>query len=259
MNKIMAVGAFAFLLVMGIFSFSTWGTVDPGHRGVVVRMGSVTGEVKGEGFYTKAPWTTHIIEMDVRQKKEQVETQGASKDLQIVRAVVALNLNLDPAKCSQVYQQIGTDYLDVVVAPAMQEAIKAVIAQYTAEELISQREAVREGISHLISEKMFPIGIRTQAVNIVNFDFSQSFNEAIEAKVTAEQNALASKNLLAQKEYEAQQAVVTAKGEAEALRVKAQAIAQSPQVLQLNAIAKWDGHLPQYMGGNTPFLNLHNQ
>lgn len=258
MKYIGAISAFVILLFAFIFSFSTWGTVDAGHRGVVVRMGAVTGEVKGEGFYTKAPWTTSVIEMDVRQKKEQVETQGASKDLQIVQAVIALNLNLDPAKCSQVYQQIGKDYLDITVAPALQEAIKAVIAQYTAEELISKRELVRDGIALLIADKLSPLGIHTQAINIVNFNFSQSFNEAIENKVTAEQNALAAKNLLSQKEYEAQQAVVTAKGEAEALRVKAIAIAQSPQILELNAIEKWNGILPAVMGsGQMPFLNLN--
>ncbi len=255
-----AVSGFFLLLIALIVAFSTWGTIDAGHRGVVLHMGAVTGQIKGEGAYLKAPFVTDIIEMDVQQKKEQVETEGSSKDLQTVHAVIALNLSLDPARCAKVYQEIGVNYLEIVVAPAMQEGIKAVIAQYTAEELISKRELVREGIAALIATKLSPIGIRTEALNIVNFNFSQSFNEAIEAKVTAEQNALASKNLLAQKEYEAQQAIVTARGEAEALRVKAAAIAQSPQVLQLNAIAKWDGHLPQYMAGTaTPFINLARQ
>jgi regulator of protease activity HflC (stomatin/prohibitin superfamily) len=257
-SKIVAsILGFVIALFALITFFGTWGTIDAGHRGVVVRMGAVTGEVKGEGAYFKAPWITDVIEMDVRTKKEQVQTSGASKDLQVVNVVVALNLSLDPSKAAHVYQNIGEDYLNIVVAPAMQEATKAGVAEYTAEELISKREIVREKIARLVASKLSPLGIRTEALNIVNFNFSRSFNEAIEAKVTAEQNALASKNKLEQTKYEAEQAIVTARGDAEALRVKAQAIAQSPQVLQLNAIAKWDGHLPQYMGsGPVPFLNL---
>ncbi len=253
------IGLFAFfgLVVVLCVFFATWGTIEAGHRGVVLYMGAVTGQVKDEGAYGKLPFVTDVIEMDVRQKKEQVQTSGASKDLQVVDVVIALNLSLDPSKAASVYQNIGVDYLNIVVAPALQEAIKAGVAQYTAEELISKREIVREKISRLVASKLNPIGIRTEALNIVNFNFSRSFNEAIENKVTAEQNALASKNQLEQKKYEAEQAIVTAKGEAEALRVRSIAIAQSPQVLQLEAIKKWDGVLPVTMaGGAVPFLNL---
>lgn len=249
--------AFFGLVATLILFFSTWGTIEAGNRGVVLSMGAVTGEIKGEGMYGKLPFFTDVIQMDVRQKKEQVQTSGASKDLQVVDVVVALNLSLNPDKAAKVYQEIGVNYLDVVVSPALQEAIKAGIAQYTAEELISKREIVREKISRLVAQKLNPIGIRTEALNIVNFNFSRSFNEAIENKVTAEQNALASKNQLEQKKYEAEQAIVTAKGEAEALRVRSIAIAQSPQVLQLEAIKKWNGVLPVTMaGGAVPFLNL---
>lgn len=243
-----------FLALVAVFG--SWGTVSAGHRGVVLRMGAVTGDVKAEGFYTKTPWLESVVEMDVRQQKEQVETEGASKDLQTVHATIALNLSLQPEKCARVYQQIGEDYLQKSVAPAMQEGIKAVLAQYTAEELISKREVVREGIAHLIAEKLTPMGIRTEALNIVNFNFSASFNQAIEAKVTAEQNALAAKNLLAQKEYEAQQAVATARGKAEAMQIESAALAKNPQVLQLRALEKWDGVLPKVAGGAVPFIDV---
>jgi regulator of protease activity HflC (stomatin/prohibitin superfamily) len=248
-----------FAVLIGlIFAFGSWGTISAGHRGVVLRMGAVTDEIKGEGFYTKIPWVISVVEMDVRQQKEQVETEGASKDLQTVHTVVALNLSLDPAKCASVYQTIGVDYLDKVVAPAMQESIKAVLASYTAEELVAKRELVREGISELLSSKLSPIGIKIQALNIVNFNFSSSFNHAIEAKVTAEQNALASKNQLEQKKYEAQQAVETAKGKAEAMQVESKALAENPQILQLRALEKWDGVLPRVTGGAIPFIDVGN-
>lgn len=244
------------IIALAIVGFGSWGTVEAGHRGVVTRMGAVTGEIKGEGFYTKIPWTEHITEMNVRTQKEQVSTEGASKDLQSVETTVALNLSLSPGSCATVYQTIGLDYLDKVVAPTMQEGIKAVLAQYTAEELISKRELVREGIAKLISEKLTPMGIKTEALNIVNFNFSKSFNQAIENKVTAEQNALAARNLLAQKEFEAQQVVATAKGKAEAMSIESLALAKNPQVLQLRALEKWDGVLPRVTSNNVPFIGL---
>lgn len=234
---------------------SSLGTVDAGNRGVVTRMGAVTGVIKQEGFYTKAPFVEKVVEMSVRVIKEQVEVEGASKDLQTVKSIVALNLSLEPSKCAEVYQVFGLNYLETIVAPAMQESCKAIFAQYTAEELISKREAVKAGVFKAIADKMNPMGIKTEALNIVDFDFSQSFNQAIEAKVTAEQNALAAKNMLAQKEYEAQQLVATAKGKAEAMQVESLALAKNPQVLQLRALEKWNGILPQVVGSQAiPFI-----
>lgn len=253
---IAAIVSFIGVTIGLVYAFGSWGTIDPGHRGVVIRMGAVTGEVKPEGFYTKTPFVETVVPMDVRQQKEQVSTEGASKDLQTVKAVIALNLSLSPASCSKVYQEIGKDYLDKIVAPAMQESIKAVLAQYTAEELISKRESVRSAISKLIAEKLLPFGIKTEALNIVDLDFSNAFNAAIEAKVTAEQNALAAKNTLAQKEFEAQQVVATAKGKAEAMQIESAALMQNQQVLQLRAIEKWNGILPQVIGDATPFIDL---
>lgn len=256
--KEILVGLILFFAVIfaAIIGFGSWGTVEAGHRGIVLHMGAVTNEVKGEGFYTKTPWMDSVVEMDVRQQKEEVATEGASKDLQSVDATIALNLSVIPEKCPQIYQGIGIHYLETVVAPTMQESIKAVIAMYTAEELVSKREMVREGISKAIADKLTPIGIRTDAVNIVNFDFSASFNQAIESKVTAEQNALAAKNLLAQKEYEAQQAVATARGKAESMQVESEALKSNPQILTLRALEKWDGVLPRVTSGAIPFLDI---
>lgn len=245
-------------LLIFFIACGSMGTVNAGSRGVVTRLGRVTGEIKGEGFYTKRPLIDTVTSMDVRVQKEQVKTGGASKDLQVVLATVALNISIDPNHCAAIFQTYGTNYLETYVAPAMQESIKAVTAQYTAEELISKREVVREAMAALISKKLSPVGIRTDALNIVDFDFSATFNQAIEAKVTAEQHALAAKNLLAQKEYEAQQAVATAKGKAEAMEIESAALAKNPQVLQLRALEKWDGVLPKVSGGAVPFIDTRS-
>ncbi len=245
------------IIAVLVLVFSTWGTIDAGHRGVVLSMGRVTGEIKGEGAYGKTPWVISVIEMNVQTQKEEVKTECASKDLQMVTAVVALNLNLVPEKCADVYQHIGVNYLKIVVAPAMQESIKAIVAQFTAEELISKRELVRQDIAHLLAEKLDPIGIQTGAINIVNFDFSHSFNAAIEAKVTAEQNALAAKNKLEQIKFEAEQKIAEARGKAEAMLVEAKAMVNSPQILQLRALEKWDGKMPLVVGaGSLPFIQI---
>jgi regulator of protease activity HflC (stomatin/prohibitin superfamily) len=249
--------AFVGIVALLVVIFCSWGTIDAGHRGVVLSMGKVTGEIKGEGFYTKIPWIVSVVEADIRMQKEQVETEGASKDLQTVKADIALNLSIEPSKCADLYQSIGRDYLDKFVAPSMQESIKAVLAQFTAEELISKRECVRESMGNLLSSKLAPVGIKTSALNIVDLDFSPSFNSAIEAKVTAEQNALAAKNLLAQKEFEAQQLIATAKGKAEAMQIESAALAKNPQVLQLRALEKWNGVLPHVMSGDVvPFIDI---
>ena len=219
-----AIGAFVLLAIVLVLAFGSWGTIDAGNCGVVLRMGAVTGEIKPPGFYTKMPFSIHVVEMNVQVQKEQVDTQCSSKDLQTVKATVSLNLSLMQDKAASVYQTIGVDYLETVVAPAMQESVKSVMAQYTAEELISKREEVRQGIADLLATKLTPIGVKTEAINIVDFDFSSTFNEAIEAKVTAEQNALAAKNKLEQVKYEADQSVAMAEGQAKAIAIQAQAI-----------------------------------
>jgi regulator of protease activity HflC (stomatin/prohibitin superfamily) len=229
-----AIVAFILLSIVLVIAFGSWGTIEAGNCGVVLRMGAVTGEIKPPGFYTKMPFSIHVVEMNVQVQKEQVDTQCSSKDLQTVKATVSLNLSLMQDKAASVYQNIGIDYLETVVAPAMQESVKSVMAQYTAEEL------------------------KTEAINIVDFDFSSTFNEAIEAKVTAEQNALAAKNKLEQVKYEADQSVAMAEGQAKAIAIQAQAIqVQGGEAyIQLKALEKWDGKLPQIMGaGTVPFIN----
>lgn len=252
-----AISAFFLVLVGLVIAFGSWGTVRAGHRGILLRNGAVMTEIKGEGLYFKTPWIEHVVEIDVRTKKEVAVTDGASKDLQTVSVHIALNFSPDPARIATIYQTVGVGYADVLIDPALKESAKAVISQFTAEELITKREIVREDIGKLLASKLTPLGIRTEAVNIVNFDFSKTFNAAIEAKVTAEQNALAAKNKLEQIKFEADQKVAEARGKAEAITIESKALQSSPQILQLRALEKWDGKMPQYMGaGQLPFVTI---
>lgn len=249
------VSAFVGLIVLLIL-FSAFGTVGAGERGVKLRFNAVTNTVYGEGLYFIIPFIERMVIMDIKVQKEEADAQAASKDLQTVTSRIALNYSLDPEHVVSIYQNIGIDYKRRIIDPTIQEAVKATTAKFTAEELITHREEVREQIKGLLTEKLNNTGIMVEQLSIINFDFSRTFNDAIEAKVTAEQSALAAKNKLDQVKYEAQQAIAQAEGKAKALQIEATAINTNPQIIQLRAIEKWDGKLPQYTGGATPFINI---
>jgi len=175
----------------------------------------------------------------------------------MVTSKVALNYHINPTGIDHFFQKFGNNFEPNVLDPGLQEILKAVTARYTAEEVITKREQVREDTNTLLRERFLPQGMVIDGLNIVNFHFSKVFNDAIEAKVTAEQNALAAKNKLEQVKFEAQQMVEAANGKAKAIQVEASAIANNPLVLQLRALEKWNGILPQYVGsGSIPFIQI---
>lgn len=240
-----------------LFAANPLGTVGAGERGVLLRFSAVTGKVYGEGLYFRLPFIERVIKMDIKIQKEQVEASAASKDLQTVHSNVALNFHINPERVASIYQEVGLDYKQRLIDPALQEAVKASTAKFTAEELITRREMVKDDIKVLLQQKLEPRGILVDEFNIVDFGFSNAFNNAIEAKVTAEQQALAAKNKLEQIKFEAEQRVAEARGKAEAIRVESEALRSNPQILELRALEKWDGVLPQVTGsGGVPFINL---
>ncbi len=246
-------------VVVIILLFSVLGTISAGHAGVKTRFGAVVGRVS-EGLYFKLPFIEQVNIMDIQTQKEQIEAEAASADLQTVNTTVAVNYSLNPEQIVDLYAHIGTGYKVRVIDPAIQEVVKAVTANYTAEQLITKRSEVTEAIHSSLASRLSPSGILVSSVSIVNFNFSASFNEAIEAKVTAEQNALAAKNKLDQIKFEAEQRITTATAEAEAIRIQAQAIQSQggAAYVNLKAIEKWDGKLPTQMipGASVPFVNI---
>lgn len=256
MYQIKLVRNIVIAVVVLLLVLSSFGTVSAGERGVHLRFGAVTGEVFDEGLYFKIPLIERVVKMDVQIRKAQTEADSASKDLQSLDTTIALNFHLDPSKVATIYQEVRKDYVTRIISPAIQESVKAGTAQFTAEEVITKRPEVRESIKILLREKLDSRGIVVDEFNIVNFSFSASFDEAIEAKVTAEQDALAAKNKLEQIKFEAQQKIESAKGSAEAIRIEANALRSNPAVLELRAIEKWDGVMPQVTGGAVPFVNV---
>ncbi len=246
-------GFIVFVIILGSFT-----TISAGERGVKTRFGVVVG-VLDPGLHFKTPLIEKVTKLDVQTQKEQTEADAASSDLQTVKATIAVNYNLAYEKVGDLYQRLGADYSAKVIDPAIQEVVKAVTARYTAEQLITKRAEVTDDIQSQLSTKLASSDILVTGVSIVNFDFSKTFNEAIEAKVTAEQNALAAKNKLDQVKYEADQRIAEAQGEAQAIKIQAEAIQHQggAEYVNLKAVEKWDGSLPQYMmGSSVPFINL---
>lgn len=249
-----------FILLMLILWLNPYTSISAGHRGVVLRGGKVV-RVLDEGYQFKTPAIESVTEVDVRTQVETAQANAASKDLQTVSTKVAVNYNVSPDKVEFMWNSVGKDYKAVLIDPAIQEAVKSATAKHTAEELITQRQSVKDEITSALHDRLASSGfLNVTQVSLTDFDFSASFNAAIEAKATAVQNAEASKNKLEQVKYEAQQQIEKAKADAETIRIQAQAInAQGgADYVQLQAIKAWDGHLPSQMvpGSAVPFLNI---
>lgn len=244
---------FLFLFVMPFVK--VWAIVSAGSVGVVTRFGAVN-RVVNPGLVFKLPLIEAITHMETRTQKEQVEAQAASKDLQEVKSTIALNYHLNPLKAVEVYQNIGADYVDRIIAPALQEAFKATTAKFTAEELIGQREQVKNVALAQLKERLEPSNIIVDNFNIVNFDFSKEFSQAIENKQVIAQQVEASKLTLQKIEIEATQASTQAKGQANAQKALKDIGALSPEYLQYLALTKWNGILPTVVGGAIPFINV---
>jgi regulator of protease activity HflC (stomatin/prohibitin superfamily) len=252
------------IIVLIVF-FGSFGTIDAGERGVKTRFGAVVGLVE-QGLYFKLPIIEQVHKMNVQTKTVKYELEdplfSASKDLQDVKISVLLNYRLDPTQVKTIYQQYGTveQYEERIVRPAVRDTVKAVSAQFTAEELVTKRPQFTDEVVRVLNERLADKYVTTERVNITNFEFSKSFSAAIEAKVTAVQNAEAAKNKLEQIKFEAQQTIETAKAQAEAIRIQAQAINSQggADYVALKAVEKWNGILPVQMIPNSsvPFINL---
>lgn len=261
--KAIIYGVAAVIAISLVIALSPFTIVDAGERGVVTRVGAYS-RVMGPGIHWLTPLVEGVTKFDVRTQKEETDASAASKDLQTVNAKVAVNYNVNPDSLGDLYVRIGSEYKAKIIDPAVQEVVKAVTAQYTAEELITKRAEVTDkilnGLKESVQARAEGNNLTVTAVSIVNFDFSKSFNEAIENKVTAEQNALAAKNKLEQIKYEAQQTIETAKATAEAQRIQSQSLAAAggEDYVALKAIEKWNGILPVQMipGSSVPFINL---
>ncbi|NUJ97832.1 prohibitin family protein [Candidatus Gracilibacteria bacterium] len=228
--------------------------VDTGSIGLVKRFGEVQNNIYEPGFNFKNPFLDRVVMMDVRNRKVEADASSASKDLQSVSTIIALNYSINKDKIISLYSTVGNNdnIENVLIKPALQESIKASTSQYNASDLITKRELVKKEIEDNLRGKTESLGIKINQLNIVNFDFSEQFNQIVEQKVTAEQQALAEKNKLETVKYQAQQSIEQAKAEAEKIKIQAEAITKQggAEYVQLQWINKWDGKLPSTMLGS---------
>ena len=255
-KKLIAIGAA--VLVVIILAFSTVTIVDAGHTGVVVTLGKVNEGVLQEGLHFKIPFVQQVVKIDNRIVKLEVDTEAFSKDLQTVETTLAINYRVDTSKSYSIYKNIGADYEDVLVIPAVNEVLKAIVAQYTAEESVTNRSLISDGLIEGLNDKLNSIGLYVTDVNIINFDFSEAFITAIEEKQVAQQKLLKA-------ETEKQTAITNAEAEAETTRIKAEAEADAnnkikaslnDDIIRSKFYDKWDGKLPQAMGGDSIITSI---
>lgn len=252
-------------LVALTFLFGSFGTIDAGERGVHTRLGNIVG-TKEPGLYFKLPLIDTVRKFNTKTQVVMYEREdplaAASSDLQDVNIATVMNYHLDPTAVTLIYEQFGRQdvFEENVIRPAVRDTVKAVASQFTAEALVTKRIEFTDAVTAKLTERLQDKHVVVERVNITNFQFSASFSESIEAKVTAEQQALKAENDLARVKFEAEQKVEQAKAEAEAIRIQAQAITQQggKDYVQLKAIEKWNGTLPAQMipGGTVPFIDL---
>ena len=246
------------VLAVLIVAINSFVVVEAGHTGVVVTLGAVNEGVLQEGMHLKAPFVQDVVKIDNRIQKLEVKTEAFSKDLQSVDTVLAINYRVDTSKSYSIYKNIGADYENVLVIPAVNEVLKAITATYTAEESVTNRALISDGLIEGLNEKLNDIGLYVTDVNIIDFDFSDAFITAIEEKQVAQQQLLKA-------ETEKQTKITNAEADAEAVKIKADAEAKAnetiaksltDQVIENKKIEKWDGELPQVQGGSGTIIDI---
>ena len=260
--KFIVAGVIAVVLAASSFTI-----VPAGHTGVVLTLVKVGQTSFSEGFHLKAPFIQNVEAMSNKIQVYETAASAVSKDLQTVSSTIAVNYRLLSDKTPDMYKNVGVDYQTVLIAPVLQECMKSATAKYTAEQLITERAGVGDEVKAALDAKLNAYGIYIEKFNIVNFDFSAEFNNAIEAKQVAEQNLLKTQTEQQQAivvaEANAKQKVIAADAEAEAILKQAQAQADanklleqslSDKVIAYEQIQKWNGILPKVTGSDNGLL-----
>ena len=231
------------LIIGGVFV-----QIGPGQRGVLMTFGAVHAGVLDPGLHIKLPFMQSVIRMDVQVQNSQAAETSASLDLQNVSTTVATNWHILPGDAEWVYQHIGDEsaLVDKIIRPAISNSVKAITAHYNAEDLIIHRDQVRSQIQAQITSELQPYRVMVDSVNITDFHFSDEFAQAIERKQIAQQRALQAQYELQQAKVVAEQRIVEAQAQSQAQKLLQQTL--TPEIIQQQAIAKWDGHLPTVVG-----------
>lgn len=253
MKKLITLGIVVLVIVvlvlMSIF------TIPAGRVGVVTRFGAVN-RVAYPGINIKVPFAEGVYKTDIRIQKDQVPATAASFDMQDVNSVIAVNYHVDGKNATKLYQEIGRNYKELVVAPAIQEAYKAVTVRYTAEQLLQRRAEVSSATVEELQLRLQDSYIIVDAVSIIDSQFGDEYSNAIEAKQVAQQNVQTAKLELEKSKVEAEKRVVEARAQADAQKALKDTGALSPEYLKYLFLTKWNGVLPQVTGGANPVFDI---
>src|SRR5438552_4619953 len=267
-NKLKIVAGIITFVVIIVIMFESVVVVQAGHRGVVLYVGAVENRVLGEGIHFIIPFAEQVVPLEVRTLKFQADASAASNDLQEVQTTIALNYHISPSQANVIYQQLGADYADRIIAPTIQESVKASVAKFNAEELITKRATAKAVIAQTIANTLSGRNIVVETVFITDFKFSPAFASQVESKVVAFQKFLTEQNNLKAIQVIANQTVVQAQataranvaranGESQAIKVITVQLKQSPQYLQWLSINRWNGQMPYALGsGAVPFFQI---
>ena len=245
------------LLVCFIVLCNPFVMVGPGERGIKITLGHVQPESYGEGLHTIFPFVQKFRTMDVKTQKDTYSTQVYTKDIQQARITYVINYNIQPNLVNKLFQNIGMDYQSKILMPIVEGTIKDIIGKWNAQDLIANREKATGDILYKLQAALKDNYINVTDFQMTDINYSKVFEQAIESKVTEEQEALKAKNKTVQVQEEAKQKVIAAEAEARSMAIRAQALSQNKSLVQYEAVQKWDGKMPQYMLGNSvPFINV---
>ena len=274
-NKLIIVAGVITFVVIIVVMFESVVVVQAGHRGVVLYVGAVENRVLGEGIHFIIPFAEQVVPLEVRTLKYVANATAASNDLQEVQSTIALNYHISPSQANIIYQQLGADYANRIIAPTIQESVKASVAKFNAEELITKRATAKAVIAATIANTLGARDIVVETVFITDFQFSPAFASQIESKVVAFQKYLTEQNNLLGVRVIANQTVVQAQaaarsniakanGESQAIKIISAQLKESPEYLQWLSINRWNGQLPYALAsggsdssfGGFPFFQL---
>ncbi len=256
---------FLVLIALGlVISSDIYYTVNPGFTAIQTRLGKIIFESHEPGYYMKLPALDKVSYFDMRIRKAfpDIETKAMSKDLQPVSVGMVVNYKIDNAR--KLYEEIGSDFERIIIDPFTQESVKAIIAKFTAEDLIQRRHEAKEMVISELAARLKSRHILLVDFNFTHLDFSHEFIKAVEDKQIAEQRAKQAKNLTEKVKEESLQVRMRAEAEAFSLKVKKESVTADLIRLQeieaqFKAIEKWNGVLPSVTGGSVPMISLLNK
>ncbi len=240
-----------------IVLFASIYSIAPGHRGVLITLGKIEPKSYVNGVGVKWPFISSMVEMDIRTQKMTAKTSTYTSDVQTAEMEYTFTYDLNPTNVHILYETVGQDYEAKKIIPVLNDVLKDVIGKWQAQDLVSNRDNARVSVIAGLQERLDKRFFQNISFQFINIDYSDKFEGAIEDKVIAEQKAQEAVNNTKRIQEEAEQKVITAKAEAEAMEIKSQALAKNKGLTEYEAVLKWDGKLPQYMLGNSvPMINL---